>query len=335
MVKPDRIMGMASAFYDSCILFAASDLGVFAKLAELGTADAGTLAAALAMDQRGVRLLLDACVAVELLEKQGDIYSNTPESSVFLVPGSPGDLSGAIRYNRDVYPAWGRLPQFVKSGKPVESPESHLGRDPERTRVFVMSMHYRALAIGRAVIGELDLGGRRMILDVGGGSGAYAMLIARKYPEAVCTVLDLPEVVAVAEGLIRQEGLPARVRTLPGDYRTTPFPQGNDAVNFFGVLHQESPESIVSLFRKAYESLNPGGVVNIMDMMTDHTHTRPRFSALFGVNMALTTENGWVFSDRELQGWLEEAGFTDCRVKPLPPPMPHSFAAARKRGANE
>ena len=25
-----------------------------------------------------------------------------PESAAFLVPGSPGDLSGAIRYNRDV-----------------------------------------------------------------------------------------------------------------------------------------------------------------------------------------------------------------------------------------
>jgi ubiquinone/menaquinone biosynthesis C-methylase UbiE len=330
MFKPDRIIGMASAFYESCILFTASDLGVFLKLAELGAADAQTLASVLKLDERGVRLLLDACVAVELLHKDGAIYSNTPESNTFLVPGSPGDLSGAIRYNRDVYPAWGKLKDFVKSGKPVESPEFHLGRDPERTRTFVMSMHYRALGMGRAVIGELDLAGRKKVLDVGGGPGTYSMLIARTNPAATCTVIDLPEVVAVADELIGQQNLQERVKTLAGDYRDISFPEGNDTVIFFGVLHQESPQSIRSLLRKAHASLNPGGVVNVMDMMTDSTHTKPRFSALFGVNMALTAENGWVFSDAELKEWLQEAGFADCKIKSLPPPMPHSFAAARK-----
>jgi hypothetical protein len=67
-----------------------------------------------------------------------------------------------------------------------------------------------------------------------------------------------------------------------------------------------------------------------MDMMTDASHASPAFSALFAVNMALTTANGWVFSDEELRGWLEEAGFIDFQVEPLPPPMPHWLASARK-----
>ena len=332
MVKPDRIMAMASAFYESCILFTASDSGIFSKIAEIGPADAKTLAAALGLDQRGARMILDGCVAVDLLEKKGELYSNTPESALFLVKGSAGDLSGALRYNRDVYPAWGKLAEFVKTGRPVEKPETHLGDDPQRTQIFVMSMHYRALAMGRAVVGELDLTGRKHLLDVGGGPGTYSMLIAEKYPDIRCTVLELPEVATVADGLIKKQGLQNRVTTLPGDYRSTPFPRGVDVVNFFGVLHQESPESIVCLFEKAYEALTPGGCVYIMDMMTDSTHTRPKFSALFGVNMALTSENGWVFSDEELKTWLQAVGFVDCVVKSLPPPMPHSFASAKKRG---
>jgi SAM-dependent methyltransferase len=331
MIKPDRIISMASAFYDSCVLFTASDLGIFAKLAERDSADAATLSAELQLDLRGTRLLLDACVALDLLQKDGTLYRNTPEGGLFLVPGSPGDLSGAIRYNRDVYPAWGKLKAFVTSGTPVEKPEVHLGLDAERTRTFVLSMHYRALAIGRAVIGELNLAGVKRLLDVGGGPGTYSVLIAQAYPEIHCTVLDLPDVVAVADELIRQQGCQERVRTLAGDYRTTTFPDGLDAVNFFGMFHQESPASILSLLKKAYHALNPGGIVNIMDMMTDHTHTKPVFSALFAVNMALTTDNGWVFSDDELTGWLQEAGFVDCRVSPLPSPMPHSFATARKK----
>jgi len=330
-VRPDRIIGMASAFYDSCVLFTASDLGVFARLAEIGPADARTLAVALQLDLRGARLLLDACVALDLLQKDGEMYANTGESAVFLVPGAPGDLSGAIRYNRDVYSAWGKLKSLVQSGKPVEKPEFHLGQDAERTRTFVLSMHYRALAIGRAVLGELDLAGCKTLLDVGGGPGTYSVLIAQSHPDIICTVLDLPDVVNVASELIRQQGCAAQVKTLAGDYRTIEFPVGNDVINFFGMFHQESPESIRALLQKAYAALNTGGRVNVMDMMTDSTHTKPKFSALFAVNMALTTDNGWVFADSEMTGWLQEAGFVDCKVKPLPPPMPHSFASARKK----
>ena len=66
-----------------------------------------------------------------------------------------------------------------------------------------------------------------------------------------------------------------------------------------------------------------GGFPAWTDMMTDATHTAPKFSALFAVNMALTTENGWVFSDYELKGWMREAGFTPGETRAVPPPMPH------------
>jgi len=330
MVKPDRIVSMASAFYESALLFAAVDLGIFGELARLGNADAQTIALTLGLDQRATRLLLDACVAVGLLQKEGVFYRNTEESEAFLVPGKTGDLSGAIRYNRDVYPLWGRLKEFAQTGQPVEKPEIHLGEDRERTRTFVLAMHARALAIGRAVVGELDLKGRKRLLDVGGGPATYALLLAQANPELKCTVIDLPEVIEIAQEIVTEAGLQERVKTLPGDYHSLPFPGDNDIVIFFGVLHQESPEDIVGLLKKAYYALSPGGVVYVMDMMTDRTHTQPRFSALFGVNMALTTKKGWVFADEELKDWLQTAGFTDCTVKPLPPPMPHFLARAVK-----
>jgi SAM-dependent methyltransferase len=330
MMDPSRIMEMASAFYESAALFAASDLGVFAKLAELGPADGEAVVSACGLDRRGGRILLDACASLGLLEKSGNRYRNTPEAALFLVPGSPADLSGAIRYNRDVYAAWGRLKEMALTGRPVEKPEFHLGDDPERTRTFVMAMHGRAMGIGRAVVPLLDLAGRRLVLDVGGGPGTYSVLIAEAYPGLECLVLDLPPVTAIATEIIGRAGLAGRVRTLAGDYHATAFPDGFDAILFFGVLHQESPEAIRELLRRAHEALAPGGLVYVLDMMTDASRTRPKFSALFGVNMALTTENGWVFSDEDLRRWLAEAGFRDVSVRPLGPPMPHWLADARK-----
>jgi len=329
-MDPNRIVDMASAFYESCVLFAASDLGVFGKLAGLGEADLDTLISVCGLDRRGGRILLDAGVALGLLEKDRGLYRNSPETALFLVPGSPADLSGAIRYNRDVYGAWGRLKELALTGRPVEKPEIHLGDDPGRTRTFVMAMHSRAMGIGRAVVPLLDLVGRRRVLDIGGGPGTYSVMIAEAHPDIACIVIDLAPVVEIAAELIGKAGLAGRIGTLAGDYHAVPFPGGNDAVLFFGVLHQESPEAIRGLLRRAYEALAPGGLVYVLDMMTDASRARPKFSALFSVNMALTKENGWVFSEDDLAGWLAEAGFNDYSSRPLPPPMPHRLAAASK-----
>jgi ubiquinone/menaquinone biosynthesis C-methylase UbiE len=330
MPNPQPIIDLANAYFGSCVLFVASDAGIFKRLAEQDGLDAATLAQDLNCSPRGLQLLLDAAVAEGLLTKTGNAYSNSPMTRIFLVPGSPADLSTAIRYNRDIYGAWGKLAEFAKTGKPVERPQLHLGEDAQRTRTFVMSMHGRAMGIGRGVVPLLDLAGRKKLLDVGGGPGTYSVLISQAFPEIDCTVLDLPETVKIAAELIERQGASARVHVLPGSYHETPFPAGIDAVNFFGMLHQESPDDIRKLARKAFAALNPGGIVHVMDMMTDETHTAPQFSALFALTMALTTENGWVFSSDELKGWFEEAGFVDFQVRPLPPPLPHWIASARK-----
>ncbi len=331
MADPARIMEMASAFYQSQVLFSASDLGIFGALADLPDSTAEELAEHLGCDPRGTRLLLDGCCAVGLLCKHGDTYANSAEAAAFLVPGMPGDLSRAIRYNRDVYAAWGKLPRMVRDGKPVEAPTLHLGDDAERTRTFVLSMHGRALGIGRMVVPHLELTGCRRLLDVGGGPGTYSALIAQAHPRISCTVIDLPAVTAVADELLAQQQVSEQVKTLAGDYHEVAFPAEQDAVLFFGMLHQEEPEGILALLRKAHAALKPGGIVYILDMMTDASHTSPPFSALFALNMALTTHHGWVFSDHELHAWLIEAGFQDFSVAPLPPPMPHWLASARRQ----
>ncbi len=330
VLNSERIVQMASAFYESATLFAALEAGVFAQLQQTPGATAAAVAADCQLSPRGVQLLLDACTALGLLEQADGRYSNTPAAIATLVPGAPHDLTRAIRYNRDVYAAWGRLPEFVRTGQPVEPPALHLGADAERTRRFVLAMHGRALGIGRAVVPLLDLAGCRTLLDLAGGPGTYAVLMAQANPALQCTVLDLPPIVQVAGELIAQAGMSARVQTLAADYHSASFPGNHDAVTIFGALHQETPDAIRDILARAYQALRPGGKIFILDLMTDATHAWPEFSALFAVNMALTTDHGWVFSDDELRTWLSEAGFARCAIQPVPPPMPHWLATAVK-----
>lgn len=328
------IVDLASAYYGSAVLFAALDLDLFTAVAALGEgADAPALAAARGLDSRGARLLLDACVAVGLLSKDEATYANTAAGALALVGGAPHDLRGAIGYNRDVYPAWGRLADFARSGRPVEAPALHLGDDPERTRRFALAMHGRALGIGRCVVPLLDLAGCRRLLDLAGGPGTYAMLMARANPDLSCETFDLPAISAVAAELVAQSDVATRVVCRAGDYHTDRYAeQAYDAVTLFGALHQESPDAIRDIARRAFAALRPGGRLFVLDLMTDRTHAWPPFSALFAVNMALTTTNGWVFSDAELRGWLAEAGFVDFATRPVPPPMPHWLVSARRPG---
>ena len=249
--------------------------------------------------------------------------------------GRPADLTKAIRYNRDVYPAWGRLAEFALTGRPAEKPEIHLGEDAARTKAFAAAMFGRAMGIGRSIVPMLGLGQQAYdskILDLAGGPGAYAILMCQANPGVRCVTVDLPAISAEAKGYVEKFGLADRIECRAGNYHADECErEAYDIVTIFGALHQESPEQIVDILKRANRALRKGGRVIVLDMMTDATHTAPKFSALFAVNMALTTENGWVFSDEELKGWMREAGFVPGETRTVPPPMPHWIVEGTKK----
>ena len=320
-----EIVELASAYYGSAVLFAALEHDVFGRI-ERGETPAG----------RGFRLLLDACVAEGLLTKDGGKYRNTSSGKAALIAGGPADLTKAIRYNRDVYPVWGKLAEFVSTDRPVERPEIHLGEDAARTKAFAAAMFGRAMGIGRCVVPMLNLPALPLnstpkILDLAGGPGAYAILMCQANLGATCVTVDLPAISAEAKDYVEKFGLTNRIECRAGDYHTDEYESAAyDLVTIFGALHQESPEDIVGILKRANRALKPGGRVIILDLMTDATHTAPKFSALFALNMALTTDNGWVFSDEELKGWMREAGFVPSETRVVPPPMPHWLVEGRK-----
>lgn len=324
-----QIVELASAFYGSNVLFAALELDLFTAVQNAPCPKVEPLAEQLGCDPRGLGLLLDAAVAVGLLTKSEGAYALPPATAATLVRGAPHDLTQAIAYNRDVQPAWMRLAQLARTGKPVEPPRLHLGDDPGRTRRFALSMHGRALGIGRAIVPILGLPKGAHVLDLAGGPGTYALLMAQSDPTLTCDTYDLPAISAVARDITAP--CADRVHCHAGDYHTDRYPEAAyDAVTLFGCLHQESPEAIVDILRRAHAALRPGGAVCVLDMMTGPDHTTPPFSALFAVNMALTTDHGWVFSDAELRGWMEATGFTRFTCAPVPPPMPHFLAKAHR-----
>lgn len=330
-VDPAPIMHLATAYWASAALLAANDLGIFPALAD-GPKPLDALASALHADRRGLRILLDACCGLGLLTSTTEGYSLTPASAQYLVPGSAGYLGSAIAWAKDQYHLWGRLADAARSGSPAADPAEHLGSDPEQTRRFVLAMRERALGMARAVVQFLNFEGCGHLLDVGGGPGAYASLIVRKHPGLRAAILDLPGVAAIARELVEEDGLAGRITVIPGDATQGQYGiEAYDAILFSGVLHQMAEPAIRRMLAGAHRALVPGGRVVVSDLMVDATRSQPIFAALFSIQMLLTTREGEVFSEGDLAGWLQEAGFRDIDIRPLPPPLPYTVIHAAKQ----
>lgn len=326
---PAPIFQLATGYWASATLLAANEIGLFGSLAD-GEKTAAALASQLNADARALAKLLDACCALGLVRKPAaDTYALTVTAAAFLVPGRPGYLGSALRWSRDQFAAWGQLAESVRRGQPAVDPRLHLGDDPHQTRAFVLGMHERAQGVARGVVPFIDLTGCATLLDVGGGPGTYAALLARKFPQLKATVFDLPGIVAVTRELIQPSGLADRLTVLSGDATAGDYGSAlYDAVLFSGVLHQMSPETIQVMFRGAGRALKPGGKVFVSDMMLDDSKTEPLFSTLFSIQMLLTSEHGGVFAATECHHWLTIAGFANVATQRLPPPLPYTIISA-------
>jgi hypothetical protein len=330
MPDPSIIMDLAVAYRSSMVLFSATELGIFTHLAE-GPLDAATVADRCGGHPRPTRLLLNNCVAYGLLEQDGDRYINTAASAAFLVEGGKAFIGSGLKYAEDLYPAWGQLTDLVRTNEPVVPATEYTGDDPDKTRNFVYGMHNRALGFSAALPYGVDLTGRKQMLDIGGGPGTYSIILVKATPGLQSTVLDLPGVVAIAGEIIESYGLSDRITTQAGSYLTDDFKKGNDVVLMSGMLHRETGETCRGLLRKAYESLESGGLVVVSDVFfDDERHVSPTFAAHFALNMMLTSADGATHGKTEMAAWMEGEGFGSVQVKDLPKPNPHSLVIGSK-----
>ena len=138
--------------------------------------------------------------------------------------------------------------------------------------------------------------------------------------EVLQVLFDQEKALPLAQSRLEARGLSDRVSTLAGDYYTDSFGTGYDAVLFSGVLIQEPPEGQVRLLKKAYESMNSGGIVMIQDILRigSYTETTPKIALESLVAAVFFGGSGGVVSGDETAEFLAQAGFTAPTQFPLP-----------------
>lgn len=319
-----QILDLLRGYRPAQLLIACTELGVFEALAA-GPASAAELGTRLGLRPEVLARLLNAAVALGLLEQTDGRYTNAPLAAACLSVEGPFFVGNLVRREGAFYQRWGYLTEAVRSGR---HPEENR-RDEDQTgwvRTFERAL-YDAARTTAPLIAEL-LGpllpthAVPRVIDVGGGHGAYSIALAQRYPALTATIFELPAVVPVAQEFVAAAGLAARVAVQTGDFKRDELGTGYDLALLFGVLVSETPEGAMVLLRKVRAALSPGGAVVIRGFYLNPDRAGPLDATLFDLHMLLSTDAGAAHTSDEIAAWLAAAGFAPAKASIASEPEP-------------
>jgi SAM-dependent methyltransferase len=318
----DRLVQMVSTFMEGKVLLAGAELGVFDSLRGWGRTSL-QVSRALSADPRAMEILLDALVAVGILEKKDGFYRNKPEYEPYLTDGGQDHFVGLLRHRNRMFRSWANLEDRVL-GQPMPDGlrERSVLSDPGSNESFIHAMYASGLRNAAALAEYIDLEPVKTLADLGGGPGHYLAEFARRKADLEPYLVDLPLTLKVAQSILRDTNVYGRIRFVEWDFfHTDPPPTlpPFDLVFISAVLHAESPDQNRLLLRRLAPLVVPGGRVVIQENMVNDDRTWPVDGALFAVNMLANTEGGRTYTEKELVGWAEEAGLQRVSSQRLSP----------------
>lgn len=320
---PAPILDLLEAFRRSKTMFAALKLGVFDTLTA-GPKSLSELAAAVGASTDGLERLLDACVGLELLARQGDRYANSPVAATYLASTSPRRFTGYINFSNEVlWKLWANLEDAVREGsnrwKQTYGFEgdlfAHFFHDEWSKREFLLGMHGYGVISSPRVVSAFDLSRFQRFVDLGGATGHLAIAACERYPHMRGVLFDLPAALPLAGEIIEASGVADRIECVGGDFFNDPLPPG-DLYALGRILHDWPEDKVRTLLRRIHEHLPKGGGVLIAERLLSDDKTGPRSSQMQDLNMLVCTE-GKERTLAEYDALLHGVGFGEvlgCRT---------------------
>jgi ubiquinone/menaquinone biosynthesis C-methylase UbiE len=318
-LSPQRIMQMTWAFAAPLTLEAAVRHRVFDTLDERPKS-LEEIARDTGASLRGLRAILNTLVALELLGKEGDRYTLTPESSAFLVSHKPGFQGAILRHiSSQLLPNWLKLDDIVRTGKPAASVNQEKS-GAEFFGEFVESIAFLSEPAARVLADHLfgDLETPAGVLDLAAGSGVWGIAMAKKSPHVSVTAVDWAAVIPVTRRVAQKHGVADRFRFVEGDLLKADFGQGHALAILGQILHSEGEARSRLLLKKVFAALKPGGIVAIAEFIPDEGRRGPVMPVMFAINMLVNTDEGDTFTLSEMSQWLADAGFANIRQLTTP-----------------
>lgn len=312
-MNPEEILKLAQGFMESKILHSAAQLNLFTILKQTPLSAPQVAEKIGSGDTRALSVLLDAVAAMGFLVKKGQTYQCESSVSRLLAGDSPDTVLPMVLHMAHLWSRWSRLTDVAK-GTPAAKDEFHFSRNAGELRAFIGAMHSIGAPLAKRIVASIDVGTARALLDVGGGSGTYTIAFLRAVPGMTATLFDMPEVVEMARERLKKEGLIDRTKLVAGNYYEDELPGGHDLALISAIIHSNSLEENLNLYKKVFRALKPGGRILVRDHVMDPDRTRPRAGAVFAINMLVGTSGGGCYTYKEIEEGLSQAGFSRIKL---------------------
>ena len=303
----ESLLGLSRRFMESRVFLTGAELGLYGLLAhEALTAD--ELAARTGSVVRPLTITLDALAAMGILAKAEGRYQVPEELREVLDPASETSILPMVLHAAGLWQRWSAL-TGLSTGELPATPQPSGPPDPAGMRAFIGAMHVVGGRLAPGVMTAIEPGSAQRLLDVGGASGTYTIAFLQACPTARATLFDRPPVIEMARERLAPLGLLDRVDLVPGDFYHDPLPGGHDLCLLSAIIHQNSPEQNVELYRQCFAALAPGRRIVVRDHVLSEDRTQPPAGAMFAVNMLVATPAGNSYTFAEIRATLETAGF--------------------------
>lgn len=270
--------------------------------------------------ERPVDVLLALCRASGFLEVLPNGASSLTQVAIeYLNPKSPWYLGPYYEpyRNSEVYAGYLRV---LRSGKPANWGAQRDGddwhesmRQADFAKTFTEIMNCRGKVLGQHLADKTIslLANKRKLLDVGGGSGIYALTILARHPEMEGIVLEKAPVDEIARANIGHFGLQDRLRVMAGDMFADEWPDC-DVVLLSNVLHDWGIEEVELLINRGVRCLRDGGVMLIHEAFLHDQKDGPLPVAEYSAMLMHITQ-GKCYAPYEYGDILRKLG---CEVLP-------------------
>jgi ubiquinone/menaquinone biosynthesis C-methylase UbiE len=296
------------------VLVAALELDMFDALRDLGPSTSADVAEELGTSEPHTRMLLDAVVALDLLDQTNGVYELNDTARRYLVSDGPACMAALVPVAPGPHANWTRLADTVRNGRPAEPIED----DPEDFYVALAEGTFTTM-LRCAARADLKLrysvSPAPRVLDLGAGGAPWTIAILTACPAGTAAVNDLPAVLDVARRKITEHGVADRCDLRPGDYHTIPIEDESFDIAVLGhVCRAEGVAGAGHLVERAFRALRPGGRLILGDYFCDPEHKSNPHAVMMAATMMASTLLGSTFTVDEVAGWLRSAGFESLRL---------------------
>ena len=313
--KQAETLAIAERFFDSVVLFALFEMGVFTVLS-VGPKTLQEIEDSTGGDVESLRATLDAAVAVKVLSKQDGRYAaNEALLDCLGRPGSPAYLGEWVAFLHALMCPLSQLGEAIRTGSTPGALFEDMSGDNIPSKRMTAAMDAYARSRGIEIADRLDFSPTRRLLDLGCGPGTYSMAIVERHPQIRATLLDLPGPIAEARRLATTRGMVDRFEFVAADAMTYTTDERYDTVLVSNTLHMIGPQGSIDLLKRCYQLLTPGGRLIVQAQYLNDSRVSPRWPTLLNLIQRVATPEGRNHAIGETKEWMESAGFRNLHYR--------------------